>query len=60
LFFCGVFLSSADLALTWIGADILHPVFISETISASEKRITGFVSLVGGLILWYLPKQPEE
>jgi hypothetical protein len=52
------FLSSIDVALTSIDITILNPVY--GNFSVMEIRISAIVCFVGGLILWYLPKQPKE
>jgi hypothetical protein len=54
------FMSTADSLLTELNIDILNPVFGKTIYSASEKRITGFISLIGSFILWYMPEQPRD
>ena len=51
-------ISTADSVLTDIGITILNPVYGNFT--AMEMRLSALISFFGGLILWYLPKQPKE
>ena len=52
-------ISTADSVLTGIvGITILNPVYGNFT--AMEMRLSALISFFGGLILWYLPKQPKE
>lgn len=57
--FAMFFISIGDLALTSIGITILNPVF-GGNYTAMETRLSAEICFVGGLILWYLPKQPKE
>jgi len=52
-------LSAVESVLTDLGVDT-NPFFGKTRFSVSEMRITGYISFVGGLILWYLPEKPNE
>ena len=52
-------LSAIESVLTDLGVDT-NPFFGKTRFSVSEMRITGYISFVGGLILWYLPEKPKE
>jgi hypothetical protein len=51
--------STLDVFFTSINITIFNPIF-GGNVSDMEKRISGGICFVGGLILWYLPKQPKE
>ncbi len=52
-------LSAIESVLTDLGVDT--NLFFGKTrFSVTEMRITGYISFVGGLMLWYLPEKPNE
>jgi hypothetical protein len=57
--FAGWLASTIDVFFTSINITIFNPIF-GGNVSDMEKRISGGICFVGGLILWYLPKQPKE